>query len=122
MRSDVTRKVLAVIVLAVLGTVGAVAAAFAGAAPGGSCGAGIPAFKCDPGGPVAGPANRPAAIAAPTPYWPSSETVACGPGFFSGAHVARLMSRFGSLSCFRFADDDRWIVFGDGMRVEGDGP
>src|SRR3954454_20783676 len=114
-RSDVTRTVLAVIALGVIGVAGVGAVAVAGARSTGSCGAGIPVFKCDPGGPVAGPANRPTAVAAPKPYWPSSEPVACGSGFFSASVVARLSSRFGSLNCFRFADGDRWIVFGDGM-------
>jgi hypothetical protein len=111
-----------VLALAVVGAAGAGAAAIAGARSGASCGPGIPAFKCDPGGPVAGPSNRPTAVAAPAPYRPSAETVACGPGFFPSAVVARLSARFGSLSCFRFADDEQWVVFADGMQTDGDGP
>lgn len=117
-----TRTFLAVIALAVLCAAGAGAAAVAGAGPGGSCGAGIPAVKCDPGGPVAGPENRPVAVSAPAAYWPSTDPVACATSFFSPAAVARLSSRFGSLSCFRFADDERWIVVSDGMQPDGDGP
>src|SRR3954463_9655188 len=103
------------VALAAAGAVTVGVTGIAGAGSGGSCGPGIPAFKCDPGGTVAGPGNRPRAVPAPAPYWPSAEAIACGPGFFPSAVVARLTTRFGSLRCFRFGGSDRWIVVGDGM-------
>src|SRR5262249_44523736 len=91
-------------------------------APPQACGPGVPLFKCAPGGPVADPTNRPVAVSAPAPYWPSPDLVPCGFTFFTPADVSGLSDRFGSLRCFRFAGANRWIVVSDGMRLTGDGP
>jgi hypothetical protein len=118
----VNRTILVVITATALVAVAVVASAFADDHASTACGRGVPAFKCDPGAPVAAPVNRPAVVAAPAPYWPSPDVIACGSSFFPKALVSRLSSRFGSLQCFRFAQTDRWIVFADGMQVAGDGP
>src|SRR5262245_33864558 len=113
-------SIIGIVVVTVLTAV-AVAGAVAGAPPG-TCTAGVPLFKCDPAGPVAAPTNRPVAVSAPDPYWPSPDVVGCGSTYFAADVVSRLSDRFGSLRCFRFATDDRWTVVGDGMQVDGDGP
>jgi hypothetical protein len=92
----------------------------AGGSPGGGCGNGIPAFKCQPGGPVAGPDNHPTNVPAPPPYWPSPATVDCGGAFFSASTALQLADRFGSISCFRFENAGQWIVIGDGTGASGD--
>ena len=87
----------------------------------GTCGRGVPEFKCNPGGPVAGPENHPTNVTPPAPYWPSDATVSCNSDFFSTSQVAQLESQFGSLSCFRFDHHDTWVLISDGMQPSGDG-
>jgi hypothetical protein len=41
--------------------------------------------------------------------------VSCGSAFFTPSVTAELTSRFGGLSCFRFAGQDRWVLIGNGM-------
>lgn len=91
-----------------------------GAASGGNCGR-VPASKCDPAGPAAGPGNHPTNVAPPTPYWPSDDLVGCATSFFTNSQVSQLEAQFGSLNCFRFQGEDTWVVVSDGMQTTGDG-
>jgi hypothetical protein len=111
-------------VIAIAAVLALTAAGFARMAAGGnaSCGRGVPAFKCQPGGPLAGPENNPQNVPAPAPEWPSPATIDCGQSFFDASTAAELQTRFGSLRCFRFDGTPRWVVVSDGMALSGDGP
>lgn len=60
-------------------------------------------------------ANGPSQASMPT--WGSPSTVQCASTFFSDSTAAALSANFGSLSCFRFAGDDTWVVVGSGINL-----
>jgi hypothetical protein len=80
-----------------------------------SCGAGIPAVKCNPQ--LYSPPLSAQASPAPVPSGSADEPpmVACKPGFFDSAASGDLARQFGSLDCFTFANTASWVVVSDGM-------
>ncbi len=83
-----------------------------------SCGAGIPAVKCNPSlapGPNPVPVGGWQVPSVPTVSVPTTEQ--CASSFLSSTELGLLNARFGGIQCFLIKSSSTWVIFGAGTSM-----